>query len=122
MKQNDFQNDANQLPHHISFPEYWQTTASYPHTLYSNEGLPGLLMYSRANRPRMQYEPEDMLAAIADVDNGKVVRQAAADHGIPLRSLYHRLKCRSNQQKREELKKQASSEPASVEDDTGERS
>ena len=36
-----------------------------------------------------------MAAAIADVDQGKPVRSAAKEHGIPLRSLYHKLKMRS---------------------------
>lgn len=43
----------------------------------------------------MQYSTGQMAAAIADVDQGKPVRSAAKEHGIPLRSLYHKLKMRS---------------------------
>ena len=47
-------------------------------------------------RPRLQYSSGQMEAAIADVQSGqKSVRTASKEHGVPLRSLYHRLKLRS---------------------------
>lgn len=47
-------------------------------------------------RMRKQYSPGQMLAAVADVEGGKSVSSAARDHGIPLRSLYRKLKSRSS--------------------------
>lgn len=69
-------------------------------------------LLSSKPRQRLQYLPEDMQAAMEDVDNGKPVRMAAAEHGIPLRSLYHRLKCRSSQQSQ-----QSDQQSASVDDE-----
>ena len=46
----------------------------------------------RSTRIRSGYTKCHMQYAIVDVENGKSVRQAAYDHGIPLRSLYHKLK------------------------------
>ncbi|KAK7473331.1 hypothetical protein BaRGS_00035379 [Batillaria attramentaria] len=47
-------------------------------------------------RTRLNYKPQDMSAAIADVQRGKLVRMAAVEHGVPLSSLYLRLKQQSS--------------------------
>ena len=49
-------------------------------------------------RMRKQYSPSQMMAAVEDVENGKSVSSAAKDHGVPLRSLYRKLKNRSSAQ------------------------
>lgn len=53
----------------------------------------------RLHRPKRLwlYSPRDMQLAMNEVDGGVSVKLAAEKHGIPLRSLYHRLKCRSEQ-------------------------
>lgn len=56
---------------------------------------PGSMFSQRSIRMRLQYSSGQMSAAMADVYAGKLVRNAAKDHGVPLRSLYHRLKMRS---------------------------
>jgi hypothetical protein len=50
----------------------------------------------------MQYTARQMEDAIADVDRGKPVKKAAREHGIPLRSLYHKLKMRAKEKKGQE--------------------
>ena len=79
-----------------------QSAASYP--IASSRGtlpqlhralpVPRAPMF-RSPRHRLQYTTGQMAAAIADVDRGRPVRSAAKEHGIPLRSLYHKLKIRS---------------------------
>ena len=78
------------------------STASYPSAsrrgplphLYRTLPVPQAPTF-RSPRNRLQYSTGQMAAAIADVDQGKPVRSAAKEHGIPLRSLYHKLKMRS---------------------------
>lgn len=81
---------------------------TFPRLAQLSEGLPSVAHpspqecpYLKFNfsRPRQQYSSSQMEEAMADVDRGKAVRKAAADHGIPLRSLYHRLKVRSMQKR-----------------------
>ncbi|KAL8615717.1 hypothetical protein ACOMHN_007470 [Nucella lapillus] len=60
-------------------------------------------------RARLQYSTQQMARAIADVEEGKPVRLAARENGIPLRSLYHRLKMRSSKKGPDKQQQQSSS-------------
>lgn len=72
----------------------------------------------RGPRNRLQYSTGQMATAMADVDRGRPVRTAAREHGIPLRSLYHKLKMRSTQKSREDQQRDVVEEEEEEEDPT----
>ncbi|KAL8608910.1 hypothetical protein ACOMHN_063039 [Nucella lapillus] len=63
-----------------------------------SEAAPGMgfhIPYFMQSRLKKQYSPQQMLAAMSEVDAGKPVSKAARAHGVPLRSLYRKLKNRN---------------------------